>query len=561
MIFNFCDNLFDYQRTSAIISISYATSIIFICTVLFYKEKSTVQIQLPDILVATYFLFGVIRNGTCFNINHLGDIALLVLYIGIRIGNYTNYKILYTGILVGCFLLSAYGYLQYAHFLPLPGHEYRILGPFYNPAPYGALLCFFLSVQVVVLTMYKKVIHIFPTVFVTLFSLPAFILSESRAAWTAFFIVILYTLLSKYYNIILQLSTFKKKGFIIFFIILFIPLCIFTYNIRSDSAKGRVLIWKISSEMIKDAPFFGLGYNGFEANYMNYQGRFFEQKQGSELEKYLAGNVVSAYNEPIRITVEYGIIGLTLYLLLIYTVLFRTKTQDIVSKTAKTVVIAYITFGLFSYPNRICSLQVVIVVSLAYLLNRQSISEEYTMQFRTFRSIMIFKFSALLLILLFVFHVIRFQTAYRRFQSLLNNPSTKNATQLKALNTIMSDDYLFLINSNILEEDTISYNTKLEKLNKAILLSPSTSLYRMKGDCLVQLGKYEEAEQVYWTAHYMVPSRQQARARLAKLYLKTNKIAEAKQLALSILNEKVKDYNFSTYTIHQEMETILSTYK
>lgn len=53
--------------------------------------------------------------------------------------------------------------------------------------------------------------------------------------------------------------------------------------------------------MIKKTFVTGLGYNSFEANYMNYQGEYFKQGKGDETEKYLAGNVVSAYNEPIRI--------------------------------------------------------------------------------------------------------------------------------------------------------------------------------------------------------------------------------------------------------------------
>lgn len=69
----------------------------------------------------------------------------------------------------------------------------------------------------------------------------------------------------------------------------FILSCLLLYHVRPESVKGRLFIWKVSSEMIKKTFVTGLGYNSFEANYMNYQGEYFKQGKGDETEKYLAG--------------------------------------------------------------------------------------------------------------------------------------------------------------------------------------------------------------------------------------------------------------------------------
>lgn len=156
LVFNIFKDLFDYRRTSSIISISYIISLIFICTVLFYIKKKSIQIKALDVLLLCYFFFATFRNGAVITIDHLGDIALLLLYISIRIINKLNYKILYIGILSSCCSLSIFGYLQYIHLMPVPNENFKVLGPFYNPSLYAGLLSLFLSVQVVVLTMCKK---------------------------------------------------------------------------------------------------------------------------------------------------------------------------------------------------------------------------------------------------------------------------------------------------------------------------------------------------------------------------------------------------------------------
>ena len=43
------------------------------------------------------------------------------------------------------------------------------------------------------------------------------------------------------------------------------------YFYKQDSADGRVLIWTVCLEMVKDRPWLGWGFDGYIAQYMNYQ--------------------------------------------------------------------------------------------------------------------------------------------------------------------------------------------------------------------------------------------------------------------------------------------------
>lgn len=55
-------------------------------------------------------------------------------------------------------------------------------------------------------------------------------------------------------------------------------------NIEEDgSAVGRLNAWKVAGRMIEDQPFFGVGFNRFQANYLNYGERVYERHDGTRV--------------------------------------------------------------------------------------------------------------------------------------------------------------------------------------------------------------------------------------------------------------------------------------
>jgi O-antigen polymerase len=102
--------------------------------------------------------------------------------------------------------------------------------------------------------------------------------------------------------------------------------------------------------MLKDKPLTGFGHKGFQANYMNYQAQYFEQNPDSRF-KQLADNVTHPFNEFIKIAVNYGVIGLLLYALLI-SIIFRKlfKSKHPQKNILFGVFVSFITLSFFSYP-------------------------------------------------------------------------------------------------------------------------------------------------------------------------------------------------------------------
>jgi hypothetical protein len=83
------------------------------------------------------------------------------------------------------------------------------------------------------------------------------------------------------------------------------------YHYKKDSADGRILIWKVTSNIIKDYPLLGIGQDMFKAHYMDYQAGYFRNHTNSKYETVADDNQY-AFNEPLNVWAENGLVGLLL---------------------------------------------------------------------------------------------------------------------------------------------------------------------------------------------------------------------------------------------------------
>ena len=84
------------------------------------------------------------------------------------------------------------------------------------------------------------------------------------------------------------------------------------YFYRSGSADARLLIWRVSLDMIADRPLTGFGPGNFPRYYMLYQADWFRAHPDSEFAA-VADNAVYSFNEYIKLAVEEGLPGLLLF--------------------------------------------------------------------------------------------------------------------------------------------------------------------------------------------------------------------------------------------------------
>jgi len=244
---------------------------------------------------------------------------------------------------------SLYGVLQYIGKYPSNHNSFAVTGSFDNPAGFVAVLSLLFPIGIIWCIKSKKIEQrlVFFSVGLMLFSI---IISGSRTG-------LLSVIISTISIFIIEFHLFSKikrlKYFILIvfstIILLLVSLSIL-YLWRPDSANGRLLIWNVSSKMIKDKPLTGFGYKGFQANYMSNQAQYFGENPHSRF-KQLADNVTHPFNEFIKIAVNYGILGLLLYVLLISIIFWKLlKSKHPQKNILVGMFVSFITMSFFSYP-------------------------------------------------------------------------------------------------------------------------------------------------------------------------------------------------------------------
>ncbi len=534
------------------------------CTIgvlLFPKRQLSVHIE--DFIIFLYVLIFICRNHSITNINFAIQIGLVIFYCLLRIGSIQNYKSLYNLTLFSCIILALIGYLQYFEVITPIFKRYKILGPFRNPALYAG----FLSLLLVIIFSFCIITQrnnrdktlFFISVSIIIFTLPIFILANSRTSWLTLILPIFYVLYKKLGSKYWEKINYTKKLLLILFVsISIINICYYIYLLRPNSVKGRILIWKISTEMVVDRPIWGFGTNGFNSNYLHYQQQYFANKRGSNNEIYLADNTHFLFNEPLRILIEYGIIGFSLYVIFCLS-LFKSKgSNDLINTICKATLFGYFVFGMFSYPKEGIQLQAILILLTTINLKQRKLTFfSYTLTSKYCR---IRQTILLVVSLLFISMLSTMLSKYTSFWNIekSNKYTVQNKLQIfKKLNQKLYNDHHFLARYCEELEKGKNDSLLLDKICLLETLFPTNILYIMKGNCLKRMGRYKEAEQNYWYAHFMIPSRQKPRALLAELYYQTNRKKKAKKIALKVLQEKVKVYGFETYVIHERLQKIL----
>lgn len=329
------------------------------------------------------------------------------------------------------------------------------------------------------------------------------------------------------------------------------------YQLRPMSANGRLLIWKVTAQMIQDRPLTGFGAEGFKQYYMHYQAAYLKTK-GTEQEKYIAGNNHLVYNEPLRMAVEYGFLGMIIYIWFIY-ILFKAPVHTtIVSASARAVLITGTVWGLFSYPNEAFPILAILLIAISCLS-----SHDKNILCAIYPTAYIYKrFKVMLTAIICALGIILFNQ-YKAHHTFYNIYQSTTSANLESFiyrcstleNNLKNETFFWMYYCNALNE--MKYDQTLQsKIQNWERLYPTPETYIIKAESLERMGQEKEAEKLYRLASYMVPSRQKARSKLAILYKKQGKMKEALELANEILTEKVKNYSFETYRIHTALERI-----
>lgn len=368
----FPNGLFSLKLLAAYLAAVLALSAIVILS-LFYRCYSIkinplnfmVFCLLVFIPACQYFLMDVKLNSLIVSL-----LCYIIFFSISYIGRGLHWLLLlrrfYRLVFVVLMLQIIIGLLQYAGIIYPYHHISRISGMFFNPGPFAIYFTTLLLFVIPIIFVKIKKRHLNSSIlYLTVIFGGSLILIEleSRSAWIGLFvgiISILFTFLWFYGNN--WLEHIRKKA-VITLVIIFGILCFGSYGLyqlRPESAKGRVLIWKSTSAMISGNLWAGVGLGNFATYYPGYQGGQLQIAKVRSNFGLLAGQTEYAFNDLMQLVSEIGIFGFLIYLFIVSNSLFRLikfiklkgylDERFILGSSLIGVLVAIISSGLTSYP-------------------------------------------------------------------------------------------------------------------------------------------------------------------------------------------------------------------
>lgn len=459
------------------------------------------------------FCFGVVRNKDYIELPVDAILGVIVL----------------TGLLE-----SLYALAQFFKIIPSFNRFYAYTGSFDNPAIFAMLLSVCVPIAVyyaikALTTKKKKETIVWWTVAALMLLFIGF--SESRTAFMATIISSFIVCLSMSDS--LREKLFKRRTLFILIPIVLVLLFLI-YKFKADSANGRLLMWRVSMDMIKDKPLFGFGFNGFTAHYLEYQANYFIYNPDSPF-LLLADNVNNPFNEYILILINYGLLGFVLLLGLIFLTLRKLR---LLQKEYKIVLIALtiaiMVLGLFSYPFSLKFIWALIafIIMVAFC---GTIRSHRTLSITVFTVIC----SIGIIIGFYRFMIEReWKLIYER--TLVEEDMESVLTDYKRIYDQLNGNAKFLYNYGAELHYSGHYKECLQIMGECIKKDNDYDVQMIIGNSYQHLGDTLKALEHYAFANNMVPSKFQPLSLSMKLYVEKRDTVNALNIANAILAKDVK---------------------
>ncbi|WP_159517828.1 O-antigen ligase family protein [Sunxiuqinia indica] len=497
-------------------------------------------------------------NSPKFYFSILALLAAVILFAGVGRQlklNSLNSQFTLELVYAVCLLQVIYGLVQFVGWVPSNHSYFALTGSFDNPAGFAAVLTagFPLGLYIVSKLQRWKRYGIIVCQLLTLF---AVILARSRAGILAIvFSLIVFAVTSRgegWLNWI-----FLRKWILFPVVIVILGGAFLLYQQKKESADGRLLIWQVSWQMIKDKPLLGHGYGSFQAKYMDYQAAYFKEHPNSEL-AMLADNVKHPFNEFLKVVVEFGIAGLLLVLAFFVGILYTGIKMNVDSNAlAFSGLSGLFVLACFSYPFQYPSSWLTLAFYLSLLLPEKKIMIGYSKVNVGLRGVL-----AIVSVLGIVYVFLQVQAEMKWKEIALKSLNGETEEMLPEYEKLYR-------NSPLMEDPFFLYNYGAE-LNYAGQYARSTAilveckrkfndydLQMLLADNLEQTGETELAIQQFDRAANMIPCRFLPLYRIYLCHRKSGNLSKALKYASLIVAKQVKVNSPSVKLIKKEAREFL----
>jgi len=480
-------------------------------------------------------------------------VMFFLLYFGVKqfLSGDLSGRLLVIGqiLIVTAIAYMLHGLLQQLGMLTPSSTLAKASGYYSNPAPYAGLL----SILLPFITVRASMLLQKPDRDLRFADMVYFILAVAGMA-TIIFTKSRAALLATGASLVLAqvlYSTVNQHAFLKFrfvwagvFCAALIVLSIVLYHMRPASAQGRALIWKIALQtMVTESPFIGHGSRAFEQHYMHYQANYFSNPahRATLQEKLSVTNTPYAFNEFMRILTEEGILGLALFLSIVFFV-FRAgwlTLQTLSGReremlmTCMASLTAAIVFANFSYPFSDKTFLTIFWVTTAVISGMLPQSFAYIPPHYLKLSMGV----SLLGIAILLYPTLH--TRYKAYDTWRSYRFT--ASQLEGLQNSLASEGLYYMDyaESLYKNQEISKAIDILNCGKAHTSNPQLflklAIYYDEGE-----NNIAQAEENYRTVSAMLPYTYLPKYRLLKMYVRIGTRRKAAQVAKEIMDMPVK---------------------
>lgn len=481
----------------------------------------------------------------------IGLIFVVLLSINILYNN-GNYALPINFFLKAIFVTgvfeSLYALAQFGKLIPSYNPFFTYTGSFDNPAIFAMCLSF--CIPIAVYYANNQTIPLNRRFFWWIAAIALFVFvcfSESRSGIIAVLLASFIIVIEKYDY--LRRKILSKK--ILFMIIpIGVAFLLLMYKLKADSANGRLLMWRVSIEMIKDKPLFGFGHDGFEAHYMDYQADYLLSNPDSSF-TILADNVNHPFNEYLLFVIRYGLISFMALIAFLFMLIQKTRTLALEYRyVILGFIISIMTWCAFSYPYSVPFIWIMtglILIVVCY---------DYLFKWQKFIFMMTIIFSAIGIIAS-ICHYVPESDWKKILHRSLAGETEKVLPDYQRLYEQLKHNKLFLYNYGAELHQIEHYDESLTIINECSGFLNDYDVQLLLGDCYEKLGDTINAINHYTQAGYMVPNKFIPHYYIMRLYLKQGDTLKAMYEANLILNKEIKiDRSAKVRKIIQEAREI-----
>jgi len=456
-----------------------------------------------------------------------------------------------------------WGFGQLFGLIENTNEHFRMGGSFGNPGTYAGYLSVVSPLILSLLLTYRRNRKAENLCYLLagclIFIVYLLVVSQSRGAWIAGFLGCLfvvnchYALMEKLKN---GLHTTARK--IVAIVCVLLVACTtgyMLYQYKSDSAFGRLLVWKVTSQ--KSLSIFGDGIGSFEANYGKWQSAYFASGKGTEAERYVADYVTCAYNEFLEMSIEQGIFVLVIFLsLLFFAFRQKNKTKSSLFIGAKSSLVAITVLMLVSHPMKIPAVYLYFIFCLAVVLYGNGKCTPLKWGKWTIPVL------GLLIALAGGYHLYGYSLLKKGQKQVFTGQLDKGIENYRKAEPILKNNGIFHFYYGSALTTKQEYEAAVRELELSVDKTSNPNGFIMLGNNYKELGQLEKTKENYLVAINMIPSKLYPKYLLVKVLIENQEIEEAEKWAKEILATKEKTPTTAAKEIKQEMEKLLmSNYK